>query len=221
MNEPIPHITIDGPTASGKGTVAQRVAQALGWNYLDSGAIYRACALYAMNEDVPLSDLDKVAVLAAALPLRFEGDRIYLKQDDVTLAIRAEAVGNAASQIAVAPQVRAALLQRQRDFLRAPGLVAEGRDMGTVVFAHAPLKVFLTASAAARAQRRYAQLQERGEHPDLAQIEADLTERDRRDRERKVAPLAPAPGAHVLDTSEMSVDQAVAQILGWWSAVAG
>jgi cytidylate kinase len=213
----IPHITIDGPTASGKGTVAQGVANALAWHYLDSGAIYRACALHAMDEDVPLSDHARVAALAQQLPLRFEKSRVFLKHDDVTRAIRAEAIGNAASQISAVADVRAALLQRQRDFLRVPGLVADGRDMGTVVFITAPLKIFLTASAHARARRRFNQLVERGESPDLQTIENDLRERDQRDAQRAVAPLAAAADARTLDTSELTAAQTIAQILQWWN----
>ncbi len=215
----IPHITVDGPTASGKGTVAQLVAAQLGWHYLDSGAIYRACALFAMDEDIALANLQGVAIAGASLPLRFEiGGRVFLRHDDVTEAIRAEAVGNAASQIAVAPQVRAALLQRQRDFLRAPGLVTDGRDMGTVVFPAAPLKVYLTASVNARAQRRYNQLIEKGKSVIMADLVRDLVERDRRDAERATAPLKAAVDALMLDTSQMSAAQAAAQILSWWKS---
>jgi CMP/dCMP kinase len=213
----IPHITIDGPTASGKGTVAQGVANALGWHYLDSGAIYRACALFAMDEDVPLSEHARVAQLAANLPLRFADNKVFLKHDDVTDAIRAEAVGNAASVISAVPAVRAALLQRQREFLQAPGLVTDGRDMGTVVFPDAPLKIFLTASASARAQRRFAQLSARGVAADLASITRDLETRDARDRDRSIAPLVAAEGAAILDTSAFTASDAVQRVLSLWS----
>jgi cytidylate kinase len=215
----IPHITIDGPTASGKGTVAQLVAKTLGWHYLDSGAIYRACALHAMDEDVPLSELDRVAKLAAKLPLRFNDDgRAWLNLDEVTEAIRAEAVGNAASMISSAPPVRAALLQRQRDFLVLPGLVTDGRDMGSVVFPEAPLKVFLTASAEARAHRRYNQLIANGKSVIMADLVRDLQARDQRDTERAIAPLKATADAHYLDTSDMDAQSAANVVLGWWRA---
>ena len=216
----IPHITIDGPTASGKGTVAQLVARTLGWHYLDSGAIYRACALHAMDEDVPLIDFDRVAALAIKLPLRFNDDgRAWLNLDEVTDAIRAEAVGNAASIISASPPVRAALLQRQRDFLAAPGLVTDGRDMGSVVFPDAPLKVFLTASAKARAQRRYNQLIANGKNVIMADLVRDLQARDQRDTERAIAPLKATADAHQLDTSEMDALSAANTVLGWWRAL--
>ncbi len=213
----IPHITIDGPTASGKGTVAQRVAQALGWHYLDSGAIYRACALHAMDEDVPLSEFARIAALAAKLPLRFgEQGRVWLGHSDVTEAIRGEAIGNAASIISASPLVRAALLARQRDFLTQPGLVTDGRDMGSVVFPDAPLKVFLTASAQARAQRRYNQLIANGKSVIMADLVRDLQARDQRDTERAIAPLKATADAHQLDTSAMDAQSAAEMVLGWW-----
>jgi CMP/dCMP kinase len=216
----IPHITIDGPTASGKGTVAQLVAKTLGWHYLDSGAIYRACALYAMDEDVPLSELERVAKLAAKLPLRFtDAGQVWLGLSEVTEAIRAEAVGNAASMISSAPQVRAALMQRQRDFLTLPGLVTDGRDMGSVVFPDAPLKVFLTASAQARAQRRYNQLIANGKSVIMSDLVRDLQARDQRDTERAIAPLKATADAHLLDTSEMDAQSAANTVLGWWRAL--
>ncbi len=213
----IPHITIDGPTASGKGTVAQLVAKTLGWHYLDSGAIYRACALHAMDEDVPLTEFARVATLAAKLPLRFTEDaRAWLAHSDVTDAIRAEAIGSAASIISANSLVRAALLQRQRDFLTPPGLVTDGRDMGSVVFPDAPLKVFLTASAQARAQRRYNQLIAKGKNVIMLDLVRDLQARDQRDTERAIAPLKATADAHVLDTSEMDAQSAANCVLGWW-----
>jgi CMP/dCMP kinase len=213
----IPHITIDGPTASGKGTVAQIVARTLGWHYLDSGAIYRACALYAMDEDVPLAEFDRVAKLAAKLPLRFtDAGQVWLGVSEVTDAIRAEAVGNAASIISASPPVRAALLQRQRDFLVAPGLVTDGRDMGSVVFPDAPLKVFLTASAQARAQRRYNQLIANGKNVIMMDLVRDLQARDQRDTERAIAPLKATADAHLLDTSGMDAQSAADTVLRWW-----
>jgi cytidylate kinase len=216
----IPHITIDGPTASGKGTIAQAVAQALGWHLLDSGSIYRACALHALNDGIALQDVDRLAVCATGLPLTFnETDgSAWLDGTEVTTALRAERVGSAASQISAIPAVRAALMQRQRDFLQEPGLVADGRDMGTVVFPDAPLKIFLTASAHARAERRYKQLNEKGISVIMADLVRDLVERDQRDTERAIAPLKPAPDAHMLDSSAMSIDEVTAQVLAWWRA---
>lgn len=209
-----PLIAIDGPTASGKGTVAQRVAQALGWGYLDSGALYRLCALAALRGGVDLDDEAGLAALAAALPVRFAGERIELGGQDVTGAIRDEAVGNAASRIAALPALRAALLGLQRGFRRPPGLVADGRDMGTVVFPEATLKVFLTASAESRAKRRYKQLIEKGFSANLADLLRDLQQRDERDTRRSVAPLKPAEGAVVIDSTHLDIDQTVAQVLG-------
>ncbi len=216
----IPHITIDGPTASGKGTIAQAVATALGWHLLDSGSIYRACALYALEGGTPLDAYDALAACATALPLRFDESNgsAWLAGVEVTVALRHERVGNAASQISAIPAVRAALMQRQRDFLQMPGLVADGRDMGTVVFPDAPLKIFLTASAHARAERRYKQLNEKGISVIMADLVRDLVERDQRDTERAIAPLKPAPDARVLDSSALSIDEVTAQVLAWWRA---
>ena len=209
----VPLIAIDGPTASGKGTVAQRVAQALGWGYLDSGALYRLCALAALRSGVDLDDEPALAALAAALPVRFVGDRIQLDGHDVSSAIRDESVGNVASRIAVYPALRAALLGLQRGFRRPPGLVADGRDMGTIVFPDATLKVFLTASAGSRAGRRYKQLIEKGFSANLADLLRDLQQRDARDHHREVAPLRPAEGAVVIDSTHLDIDQTVAGVL--------
>ncbi len=206
-------IAIDGPTASGKGTVAQRVAQALGWAYLDSGALYRLCALAALREGVDLEDEGAMARIAAALPVRFEAQRIELAGQDVTEAIRDEAVGNAASRIAALPAVRAALLGLQRAFRRPPGLVADGRDMGTVVFPDATLKVFLTASAESRAERRHKQLIEKGFSASIADLLRDLRQRDERDANRAIAPLRPAQDAVVIDSTHLDIDQTVRQVL--------
>ncbi|WP_348945025.1 (d)CMP kinase [Chitinibacter sp. FCG-7] len=214
---PIPVIAIDGPSASGKGTVAQRVAQALGFHYLDSGAIYRLTALAAQQQGVSWSDEDAVSSTAQYLDVVFNGETILLAGVDVSNTIRSEEIGSGASQIAALPKVRAALLARQQAFANAPGLVADGRDMASVVFPVAPLKIFLTASASARAERRYKQLITRGEGADLAVITADLEARDERDRARAVAPLAQANDAYLLDTTEMGIDAAVAQVLLWWS----
>lgn len=213
----IPVIAIDGPTASGKGTVAQRVAQQLGWHYLDSGALYRLTALSAMRSNTPLSEQDRMAALAAALPCNFSGERVLLSSVDVTDAIRAEEVGNAASKIAALPAVRQALVGLQQGFRQAPGLVADGRDMGTVIFSDASLKVFLTASVEVRAQRRYKQLIDKGFSASITDLSRDLSERDARDAQRTTAPLKPAEDAYMLDTSGMNADQAVSQVLCWYA----
>ncbi len=212
----IPVITIDGPTASGKGTVAGRVAETLGFALLDSGALYRLTALSALEGGVDLTDEPAVAKLAAGLQVVFQGERILLAGREVSDAIRAEHVGVAASRIATLPAVRSALVDLQHSFRKAPGLVADGRDMGTVIFPDAGLKVFLTASVEARADRRYKQLIDKGFSANMADLLQDLRERDARDTQRAVAPLKPAEGAHLLETSDMSIDQAVAQVLGWY-----
>lgn len=215
----IPVITIDGPTASGKGTVAQKVARHLGFHYLDSGALYRLTALSALRRDVALNDEHALAKTAEHLHCHFDGAHIFLANEDVTNAIRAEQIGNTASRIAALPTVRQALYGLQLSFRKAPGLVADGRDMGTVIFPHAPLKVFLTASVEARAQRRYKQLIDKGFPANMDDLSKDLTERDARDINRSSAPLKPAEGAYLLDTSEMTADEAVAQVLGWYAAL--
>lgn len=212
----IPVITIDGPTASGKGTVAGRVAETLGFALLDSGALYRLTALSALEGGVDLTDEAAVAKLAAGLQVVFQGERILLAGREVSDAIRAEHVGVAASRIATLPAVRSALIDLQHSFRKAPGLVADGRDMGTVIFPDAGLKVFLTASVEARADRRYKQLIGKGFSANMTDLLQDLRERDARDTQRAVAPLKPAEGAHLLETSDMSIDQAVAQVLGWY-----
>lgn len=215
----IPVITIDGPTASGKGTVAQKVARHLGFHYLDSGALYRLTALSALRRDVALNDEHALAKTAEHLHCHFDGAHIFLANEDVTTAIRAELVGNTASRIAALPTVRQALYGLQLSFRKAPGLVADGRDMGTVIFPHAPLKVFLTASVEARAQRRYKKLIDKGFPANMDDLSKDLAERDARDTNRSSAPLKPAEGAHLLDTSEMTADEAVAQVLSWYAAL--
>jgi len=211
----IPVITIDGPTASGKGTVAQLVADRLGFHYLDSGALYRLTALSALRGGVALDDAPALAALAAALPCRFASQRIWLGDEDVGDAIRAEQVGNAASRIAALPPVRQALVALQLRFRAAPGLVADGRDMGTVIFPDAALKVFLTASVEARANRRYKQLIDKGFSANMQDLSKDLAERDARDANRAAAPLKPAQDARLLDTSDMTAMQAAERILGW------
>ncbi len=215
----IPVITIDGPTASGKGTVASRVAEHLGFALLDSGALYRLTALSALEAGVDLADEAALAALAASLNVRFEGERILLSGREVSREIRAEAVGVAASKIATLPAVRQALVDLQHGFRRAPGLVADGRDMGTVIFPDATLKVFLTASVEARAERRHKQLIEKGFPANMADLLQDLRERDARDTQRAVAPLKPAEGAHLLDTSHMGIEPAVKQVLDWYQSV--
>jgi len=216
----IPVITIDGPTASGKGTVAHRVADQLGFHYLDSGALYRLTALSALRRETDLADEHALAKLAEHLHCSFQGGDIILSHENVTDAIRAEEVGNTASKIATFPAVRHALTGLQLSFRKAPGLVADGRDMGSVIFPHAPLKVFLTASVQARAERRYKQLIDKGFSANMQDLLVDLQARDDRDTHRTIAPLAPAEGALVLDTSAMNADQAVEQVLAWYAAVA-
>ena len=234
MGSSVPVIAIDGPSASGKGTVAERVAQTLGFHYLDSGAIYRAAALATVRAGLAADAAEnKIAEIAGAIPLRFAESHVWLGADDITSAIRSEECGANASLIAALPLVRAALLQRQRDFHVAPGLVADGRDMASVVFPDAALKVFLTASAEERAFRRVAQLQgiplkdakgliENENNAKLIllfdSVLADLQERDRRDAARATAPLKQVEGAKLLDTTNLSVDQAVEAVLGWFRA---
>ncbi|WGG49220.1 (d)CMP kinase [Rugamonas sp. DEMB1] len=214
----IPVIAIDGPTASGKGTVAHRVADKLGFHYLDSGALYRLTALSALRRGTDLADEHALAKLAEHLPCSFTGGDVILSHENVSDAIRAELVGNTASKIAALPSVRHALVGLQLGFRKAPGLVADGRDMGTVIFPHAPLKVFLTASVAARAERRYKQLIDKGIPANMEDLLMDLQARDDRDTHRAIAPLVPAEGAHVLDTSHMNADQAVDEVLKWYAA---
>ncbi len=218
-NSAIPVITIDGPTASGKGTVAQKVAQHLGFHYLDSGALYRLTALSALRRNTPLDDEHALAKVAEHLHCHFDGMHIFLSNEDVSDAIRAEEVGNTASKIAALIPVRQALYGLQLGFRKAPGLVADGRDMGTVIFPHAALKVFLTASVDARAQRRYKQLIDKGFSANMKDLSMDLKMRDERDTNRSSAPLKAADGAHHLDTSEMTAEQAVQQVLSWYAAV--
>ncbi|MDB5768335.1 MAG: cmk [Collimonas fungivorans] len=217
-NPPIPVITIDGPTASGKGTVAQRVAQHLGFHYLDSGALYRLTALSVMRRDISLDDEHALAKAAEHLHCHFNGAHIFLANEDVSNDIRVETVGNLASKIAAIPTVRQALYGLQLSFRQHPGLVADGRDMGTVIFPHAGLKVFLTASVEARALRRYKQLIDKGFSANMEDLSKDLTERDARDSNRSSAPLKAAEAAYLLDTSAMTADQAVAQVLEWYAA---
>ena len=213
----IPVITIDGPTASGKGTVAHLVADRLGFHLLDSGALYRLTALSATRRGVDLNDEHALAKTAEHLPARFVDGEIRLADENVGQAIRAEAIGNLASRIAALPSVRQALFGLQLGFRKTPGLVADGRDMGTVIFPGAQLKIFLTASVAARAERRYKQLIDKGFSANMDDLLADLQARDDRDTQRLIAPLVPAEGAHVLDTSDKTVAEAVDLVMQWWS----
>jgi cytidylate kinase len=209
-------IAIDGPTASGKGTIAQRVAHHLGFHYLDSGALYRLLAWSALRTGVEPADEGQLTDLAGRMQPRFGAGRIELDGEDVTDAIRSETVSRVASQVAVHPGVRYALLELQRRCRTAPGLVADGRDMGTVVFPDAALKVFLTATVPARAARRHKQLMEKGISTNIADLSQDLEARDRRDTERSAAPLKPAEDAYLLDSSELTIDEVVAQVLNWF-----
>ena len=213
---PVPVIAIDGPSASGKGTVAGRVAAALGFTYLDSGALYRLTALAAERAGVDWADEASVARLAAELPVSFENGEVFLSGEAVSGAIRSEHISSGASQVAALPAVREALLFRQRVFQRAPGLVGDGRDMGSVVFPQASLKVFLTASAEIRAERRYRQLQAAGQSAELQAIVTDLKARDTRDSERAVAPLKHYPDAKLLETSGLTIEEAVDTVLAWF-----
>ena len=208
-----PVIAIDGPSASGKGTVARRVAEALGFHFLDSGALYRLTALAALDRGVDLDDASKLADIALNLNVEFDGESIVLEGRDVTTAIRDERVSGAASKVAAAGPVRSALLERQRAFREPPGLVADGRDMGSVVFPDARLKIFLTADAAERAERRYKQLMEKGLSASMDALLQEIHERDARDVGRAAAPLQKCTDAVELDTTGVGVDEAVAKVL--------
>ena len=216
----IPVICIDGPTASGKGTLASRVAQSLGYHYLDSGALYRLTAYAALQQGLNLDAAHENAIadLARHLPVRFEGEQVLLAEVNVSDEIRTEEAGMNASKVSVLPAVRQALLDLQHSFARLPGLLADGRDMGTVIFPEAPLKVFLTASAEKRAERRHKQLISKGFSTTIAALRADLQARDARDTQRSVAPLKPAQDAMHLDNSSLSIDESVAQVLTWWQS---
>ena len=219
MPEQAPVVTIDGPSGVGKGTISQLLADKLGWHLLDSGAIYRVLALAAMHHNVELSNEEAITLLAEHLDVQFSsGDdsetvKVILEGEDVTKSIRTQECSSVASKIAALPKVREALLCRQRSFNVSPGLIADGRDMGTVVFPYAPVKLFLTASAEERAQRRYNQLQYNGFDGSIAQILADIKERDKRDTSRSVAPLIPADDALVIDTSGVTIDQVLNKCL--------
>jgi len=209
-------LTIDGPSGAGKGTVSRLIAQQLEWHYLDSGAIYRALALELTEKDVLHDSITEIVEVALAMDLVFESGEeqlVILNGQDITDLLVLESTGNAASKIATIPEVRAALLQKQRDFKQAAGLVADGRDMGTVVFPEAKYKVFLTASALTRAERRYKQLKLKGIDANLSKITTDIQERDQRDSERQISPLIPAPDAVYIDSSNLSIQAVVEEVL--------
>lgn len=216
----IPVLALDGPSGSGKGTIARKVAQALGWHLLDSGALYRLLGLAAVRAGIPLDAEAEIAELAGRLAIRFGadgdgGERIWLNEEDVTLDIRTEEGGRSASAVARLPAVRQALLSLQHGFRKAPGLVADGRDMGTQVFPDAVLKVYLTAGPDVRAERRHKQLKDKGIDVSLSALSRDIADRDRRDSERAVAPLRPADDARVLDSSKLTIDQVTRTVLEW------
>jgi len=212
----IPVLTIDGPSGAGKGTVSRAVAKRMGWNYLDSGSIYRSLAVAALKQHVDLENEAAIVNIAQAMILEFDcGDELVVRLDgeDITSQLGLENTGNAASIVAALPEVRNVLLQKQKDFKRLPGLVADGRDMGTVVFPDAENKVFLTASAAERAKRRYKQLIEKGIDANLTKITFEIEERDRRDMGRKAAPLAMASDALYIDSSDMTLEAVIEEVL--------
>ncbi len=213
MKTAAPVIAIDGPSASGKGTIARRVAQVLGFHYLESGALYRLIALVSLTKGI--SEEKALAEIASTMDVAFRNLNIILEKQDVTEAVRTEECSNRASEVAKLPSVRTALLRRQRAFRQPPGLVADGRDMGTVVFPDAALKVFLTAGPEVRAERRYKQLIEKGISANLRALSRDLAERDARDANRPVAPLVPAPDSQVLDSSALSIEAVVERIVAW------
>ncbi|WP_291968338.1 (d)CMP kinase [Candidatus Symbiopectobacterium sp.] len=214
-----PVITVDGPSGAGKGTLCEALAETLQWNLLDSGAIYRVLALAALHHQVDIGSEEALVPLASHLDVRFVAEdgqlKVILEGEDVSNEIRNETVGNTASQAAAFPRVREALLRRQRAFREAPGLVADGRDMGTVVFPDAPVKIFLDASAEERAQRRMLQLQKKGFNVNFERLLSEIKERDVRDRSRPVAPLVPAADALVLDSTDMSIDDVIAKSLSY------
>jgi 3-phosphoshikimate 1-carboxyvinyltransferase len=212
----VPVLAVDGPTASGKGTLASELAARLGYHLLDSGALYRATALAAQDAGIALNDGPALATMAATLDLRFVGHEVFLNGRDITNPLRLESTGGMASQVSVHPEVRQALHALQLSFRRAPGLVADGRDMGTVVFPGANMKVFLTASAEQRAVRRYKQLISKGNSANIDSLRADLELRDQRDQNRAVAPLRPAQDAKLLDNSDLGIEESVQQCLAWW-----
>ncbi len=219
--KPIPVIAIDGPSASGKGTIAQIVAEKLGYHYLDSGALYRIVALAAFDEGIDWQEENDIAELVAQLKIEFEHGEVYLNNQNVSERIRTEIMGQGASQVAAHPLVRSALVNLQHSFRKAPGLVADGRDMASVIFPDAKIKIFLTASAEVRAERRYKQLLSKGQEADYQKILKDLQDRDARDMQRIVSPLTPTADANLLETSQLNVEQAVDIVLTTISAKNG
>ncbi len=214
MNVPV--LTIDGPSGAGKGTVSRAVARKLGWNYLDSGSIYRSLAIAALKEQIDINNIEAVVAVAQSMVLGFVCDDelvVTLNGVDITDQLASETTGNTASIIAVYPEVRAVLLQKQKDFRQTPGLVADGRDMGTVVFPDSQFKVYLTASAEERGKRRYKQLMEKGINANLEQITEEIKFRDRRDQERATAPLKKAVDALYIDSSDLPIDQVIAEVM--------
>ncbi len=217
----IPVIAIDGPSASGKGTIAQIVAEKLGYHYLDSGALYRIVALAALDEGLDWQEENDIAELVPQLKIEFEHGEVYLNNQNVSERIRTEIMGQGASQVAAHPLVRSALVNLQHSFRKAPGLVADGRDMASVIFPDAKIKIFLTASAEVRAERRYKQLLSKGQEADYQKILKDLQDRDARDMQRIVSPLIPTADANLLETSQLNVEQAVDIVLTTISAKNG
>jgi cytidylate kinase len=216
METIIPVVTLDGPSGAGKGTVSRALAERLGWHYLDSGAIYRSLAIAVQDQAIDLADEYSIVAVAQSMTLSFASGaipRVVLNGQDITDRIGTETCGNTASKVAAIGAVRRVLLQKQREFRRLPGLIADGRDMGTMVFPDAPLKIFLTASAGERALRRYKQLKEKGMDVSLSRLTKELEERDQRDMERKDAPLKPADDAHYLDSSSLTVEQVIDRCL--------
>ena len=218
----VPVVTIDGPSGSGKGTISRRLAARLGWHYLDSGALYRLVGLAAQRHGIGLEEAGALENVARLLEVRFapaaEAERVYFDGEEVAALLRTERAGEAASRVAAMPGVREALLAKQREFARTPGLIADGRDMGTVVFPGAPVKVFLTASAEERAMRRHKQLKEKGIDVSLPDLSWDIAQRDARDAAREVAPLRPAPDARVIDSTDLTPEEVIARILPWLKA---
>lgn len=213
----VPVITVDGPSGAGKGTVAKLLAEQLKFKILDSGALYRLTGLLVNRAGNGFDNEAQAAELASSMQVEFTADGVILNGEDVSLAIRTESAGNDASKVAAMPAVRAALLDWQKAFAKMPGLIADGRDMGTTVFPQAPLKIFLTASAEERAQRRHKQLNEKGISSNIAALAAEIAERDERDRTRATSPLVPADDAIVIDSTSLSIDEVVQQILTLWS----